>query len=168
LNNSSVPDHRASPDQSPNEYASRPAPGSDPSPHFADLLDRPLDQRRREYQYRFAQSLVFGLPVFALQFFGRSLGGVESNRWVAIFQALLAGWVVYVGAAGMLFESLVHLARRRYTADLLPSAAAVALYLLTLPRVTTGRPGWFHWAVLVIALWTGVRWYHFRCRPALL
>lgn len=89
---------------------------------------------------------------------------MESDRWVGIFQALLAGWVVYVGAAGMLFESLVWLGRRRFTGDLLPSATAVVLYLLTLPRLATGHPGWFHWAVLVIAIWTGLRWYIFS-RP---
>lgn len=130
-----------------------------PIPLLLDLLDRPPDQRRREYQYRFAQAVVFGLPVLALQRFGHSLGGQEAGRWVAILQGLLAGWVVYIGAAGMLFESMVWLFRRRFTADLLPAAAAVLLYLLTLVRIATARPPWFHWAVVVIVAWTGVRWW---------
>ena len=133
-------------------------------PTFTDLLHRPPDQRRREYQYRFAQSVVFGLPVLALQHFGHRLGGAEADRWVAILQALLAGWVMYVGGAGMLFESLVWLFRRRFTADLLPSAAAAALYLLTFYRLATGRPPGFHWSVLLIAAWTGLCWWRLSRR----
>ena len=139
------------------------APQLDPPPHalppFHQLLQRPPDQRRREYQYRFAQSVVFGLPVLALQRYGPSLGGPESGRWVAVLQALLAGWVIYVGAAGMLFEGLVWLVRRRFSADLAPAATAVGLYLLTLVRLATGRSPWFHWVVLIVAVWTGLCWW---------
>ena len=140
---------------------------------FHTLLHRPADQRRREYQYRFAQSVVFGLPVLALQWFGRSLGGAESGRWVATLQALLSGWVVYVGATGMLFEGLVWLGRRRLTADLLPASAVVALYVLTLARLAahalSSAPRafpstWFHAAVLLLMLWTGVRWWQYSRR----
>lgn len=133
-----------------------------------DLLARPPDQRRREYQYRFAQSVVFGLPVLALQFYGRSLGGPEADRWVALLQALLAGWVVYVGAAGMLFESLLLLARRRFAADLVPAVAAAGFYLVGLARSAPFlfnptplhpiRPT-FHWAVAVVVAWSGWRWW---------
>jgi cation transport ATPase len=141
---------------------------------FADLLHRPDDQRRREYQYRFAQATVFGLPVLGLQLFGRSLGGPESARWVAILQALLAGWVVYVGAAGMLFEGLVWLTRRKFTADLVPATAAATLYLASLIRVAgyaLGRGGefprcWFHWTVGLLIAWTGLRWWYFARRKA--
>ena len=64
----------------------------------------------REFQYRFAQATVFGLPVIALQICGPSLGGADAPRWVAILQILLCGWIVYVGAAGILFEGAILLA----------------------------------------------------------
>src|SRR5215470_17771342 len=80
---------------------------------IAVMLARPEWQRRMEYRYRFAQSFVFGLPVAGLQWFGHPLGGRESARWIGLFQALLAGWVVYAGAAGMLFEGIVWLGRRK-------------------------------------------------------
>lgn len=160
----------------PQEFpsTSHPLPTHDP---LVAQLDRPADQRAREYQYRFAQSAVFGLPVLLLQAFGRSLGGPESDRWVAVFQAVLAGWILYVGAAGMLFESLLWLARRRFTPDLLPSLAAAALYLAGVTRLASHviragiKPGSasdasgatfpplpFHWAVLLLIAWTGARW----------
>lgn len=134
------------------------------------LLNRPADQRKREFQYRFAQSAVFGLPVFALQLFGRSLGGAEADRWVSILQALLAGWVVYVAAAGMLFEGIVWLGRRKLTIDLIPAAAAVSLYVLSLVRTLYGIwlpsrsfPVLFHGAVLALLVWTGGRWCWLFC-----
>src|SRR3954466_3838186 len=97
-----LPADRAS---SPTVEHSRPAASSSSSSDsFETLLNRPREQRVREFKYRFAQSAVFGLPVLALQRFGPALGGAESPRWVGVLQLLLAGWVVYVGAAGMLFE----------------------------------------------------------------
>jgi len=147
------------------------APPILPADDFQSVLDRPADQRRREFQYRFAQSAVFGLPVVALQCYGRSLGGPESDRWIAILQALLAGWVVYVGAAGMLFEGVLLLSRPRLSPDLLPAVIAVALYLASLLRgvVHLVAPGggpfprlYFHWTVAVLTCWTGVRWWQLR------
>src|SRR5438874_11380501 len=82
----------------------------------SDLLDRPLAQRLREYKYRFSQSVVFGLPVIALQYWGRALGPADAERWVSLLQALLAAWVVYVNL-GMLAEGLMRL-RRRGTPEL--------------------------------------------------
>ena len=161
-------DSASIPHPPPTHSASAPPPHTT---HNPSVLDRPPTQRKLEYQYRFAQSAVFGLPVLALQFFGHSLGGAESHRWVAILQVVLAGWVVYVGAAGMLFEGLLTLLqRRRLTADLLPAAAAVALYLLTLLRLAAytiaAAPGpfpttGFHWTVLLLATWTGYRWWRY-------
>jgi hypothetical protein len=151
---------------------SPPTPQTDP-PAFTDLLHRPADQRRREYQYRFAQSAVFGLPVLALQFFGRSIGGPEADRWVAVLQLLLGGWVVYVGAVGMAFEGAVWLMRRRLSADLIPAAVAILLYLAALARLvafvlsSSAGPfprGWIHWAVTLLIVWTGVRWWQFARR----
>src|SRR4051812_19198715 len=80
--------------------AAAPLPSVPPALH--SVLDRPEAQRLQEFRYRFGQSVVFGLPVLALQWFGRSLGGAESDRWVALLQGLLAGWVVYVAATGVL------------------------------------------------------------------
>ena len=75
--------------------ATPPRPGVIPQPPVAaelhSVIDRPQAQRLQEFRYRFGQSVVFGLPVLALQWFGRSLGGAESERWVALLQALLAG-----------------------------------------------------------------------------
>ena len=137
-----------------------------PPSRLTELLARPDDQRLREYKYRFSQAVVFGLPVLALQLCGRALGGPEAERWVGILQALLAGWVVYVGAAGMLFEGLI-LLPRRVVADLIPALVAVLAYLFSLTSVVyvlfTGhlwyRPLLFHASVCVIAGWTGLQWY---------
>ncbi len=143
-----------------------------PATSLADLLVRDDDQRLREYRYRFSQAAVFGLPVFALQAWGRDLGGTESERWVGLLQALLAGWVTYIGAAGMLFEGLI-LLPRRVAADLIPAIVAVATYAFSVVSVLhvlfTGRlwyrPLLFHVAVFVVAAWTGLQWYR-RSRHA--
>src|SRR5688572_19887716 len=92
------------------------------------LLARPLDQRLREYKYRCAQSLVFGLPVVALQYIGTSLGGPEAPRFVAIIQMLLAGWVMYVGAAGMLVEGAILFEKGKFLWDLAVATCAIGLY----------------------------------------
>src|SRR5687767_3056847 len=79
-------------------------PADFPVDTLQSLLDRPVSERLRESKYRFAQSVVFGLPVLALQWFGYRLGGTEADRWIGLLQLLLAGWIMYVGAAGLLFE----------------------------------------------------------------
>jgi cation transport ATPase len=133
------------------------------------LLDRPLEQRVREFKYRFAQAMVFGLPVVALQLYGRSLGGSpqEAQRWVALLQALLAGWVTYVAAMGMLVEGVFLLgATRRIAIDLPASLLGVLMYLYsaiaTCGIFFTGHPLYgpmlFHWAVVLLAVWSGARW----------
>ena len=147
------------------------ADAASPSSRLADLLARPDEQRLREYKYRFSQAVVFGLPVLALDVWGRALGGPESDRWVGILQALLAGWVVYVGAAGMLFEGLI-LLPRRVMADLFPALLASAAYVFSVISVLhvlfTGhvwyRPLLFHLAVVIVALWTGIQWYRWSRR----
>jgi len=145
-----------------------------PSPSRLDeLLARPDDQRLREYKYRFSQAVVFGLPVLALEIWGRALGGPEADRWVGILQALLAGWVVYVGAAGMLFEGLI-LLPRRVMPDLFAAALAVAAYLFSLISVLHVlfaaqlwyRPLLFHVSVLIVAAWTGVQWFRWSRKRA--
>jgi cation transport ATPase len=128
------------------------------------LLDRPLSDRIREFKYRFAQAAVFGLPVLALQYLGPHLGGAESTRWIGLFQALLAGWVLYV-SSGVLFEGLIHLLHRnRPTLDLLVILLALPLYLASLATWIIGLTGRslfrpvFHWPVLLILAWAGLRW----------
>jgi hypothetical protein len=136
------------------------------TPHDLDsLLHRPFEQRVREYRYRFAQSMVFGLPVIALELWGRALGGAEAERWVMFIQLLLAGWVMYVGATGMLSENVLLLGRR-CSADLPVAAAALAIFLagaisfaavIASGHALLGR-GWFAGAVALVAVWTGLRW----------
>lgn len=136
-----------------------------------NLLARPDDQRLREFKYRFSQSVVFGIPVIALELWGRDLGGNDAERWVGILQALLAGWVVYVGAAGMLFEGFI-LLPRRVIADLIPALVAVLAYLVSVISVLhvlfTGQlwyePLLFHVSVIVVATWTGFQWYRWTRR----
>src|SRR5687768_14890732 len=139
-----------------------------PESRIQNLLSRPPEQRIREYKYRFGQSVVFGLPVIALQVYGRALGPADSERWVSLLQALLAGWVLYVNL-GMLFEGVLLLPARRVTGDLVVAVFAVALYAYSLISAAHGivttrllfRPLLFHVVVMVLAAWTGWRWW--RC-----
>jgi hypothetical protein len=132
---------------------------------IANLLHRPPEQRLREYKYRFSQSIVFGLPVIALQLYGRALGPTDSERWVSLLQALLAGWVLYVNL-GMLCEGILLLPTRRVTGDFVVSALAAAIYLYSLVSAAHGvvtsrllfRPLMFHVVVIGLAAWTGVAW----------
>jgi cation transport ATPase len=137
---------------------------------LGDLLSRPAAERAREYRYRFGQSVVFGLPVVALQLWGDKLGGREAVRWAGAFQALLAGWVIYVAAAGMLFEGILLLVRRRVTADVVCAAVALGIYLLSTVRLLhvlfgpSGARPVFHWVILILATWSAVRWWQFSRR----
>ena len=132
------------------------------------LMSRPPEQHVREFKYRFAQTVVFGLPVLALQFFGPSLGGApeESRRWIAVLQALLTGWVTYVAAAGMLAEGILLLGKR-FSLDPVVAAIAVGLYLVSLGSalgvLVRGQPLFdpmlFHVVVILLAVWCGWRWW---------
>jgi hypothetical protein len=141
------------------------SPPPAPAKSFALLLARPAEQRVREFKYRFAQSIVFGLPVIALQRYGRSLGWVEADRWVGVLQLLLAGWVMYVGVAGMLFEGLVTI-RRRVTLDFCVAVVAAGFYLFSagsLVRLVIGGTArhrtMFDVAVAIAIAWSGARWF---------
>jgi cation transport ATPase len=136
--------------------------------NLRNALARPKDQRLREFKYRFAQSVIFGLPVIALQYFGHSLGGTpqEADRWIAILQALLCSWIVYVAAAGMLFEGIVllpHVLR----VDFIIAVIVVLLWffslLSTLAIFVRAHPlDWprlFHWVVFILTAWCGLRWW---------
>jgi hypothetical protein len=139
---------------------------NNPQSTVNNLLVRPPEQRLREYKYRFGQSVVFGLPVIALQVYGRALGPADSERWVSLLQALLAGWVLYVNV-GMLFEGFLLLPARRVTGDFVVSIVAVALYGYNLVSAAHGivtsrllfRPLLFHVVIMVLAAWTGWRWW---------
>jgi cation transport ATPase len=137
--------------------------------NVADLLARPDEQRLREYKYRFSQSVVFGIPVIALQYFGQRLGPIDADRWVSLLQALLTGWIVYVNL-GMLFEGFL-LLRQRVTADLLVAGAALLIYVVSLVSALRGivvsrlwYPLAFHVCVLILAIWSGARWWQFARR----
>ena len=139
-------------------------PDPDPSSEINSVLNRPASERLREYKYRFAQSTVFGLPVIALQYLGPILGGPEAGRWVGMLQTLLAGWVMYVGAMGMLVEGIL---LWKLTADAIIAALAIGIYLICVAAVVhlfiTGR-GWlqpssFHWTVVIIMGWTATKWF---------
>ena len=140
---------------------------ADPTSLADGILRRPFDQRIREYKYRCAQSIVFGLPVLALQLVGDQIGGPESQRWVPLLQAVLTVWIVYVGSVGMLSEGLMLLcARRRVTADLVVALVSVGMTTLSLGSVVgvfvTGqvlfRPLLFHVTVIVLVAWNAAQW----------
>jgi cation transport ATPase len=136
-----------------------------PADNLAALLARPLEQRKREQQYRFAQSVVFGLPVIALQLWGNRLGPLDAQRWGSVMQMLLAGWVMYVNL-GMIFEGALFL-RRRLAADFLVATLALGVFLFSAVSVMhiffTGmlwyRPLLFWLEVTLLAAWTGFSWW---------
>jgi hypothetical protein len=130
------------------------------------MLARPAAERAREFKYRFAQSVVFGLPVLALHWLGPLLGGAEAPRWTGLLQTLLAGWATYVAAAGMVFEGALLLTRGRVTSDFVAGMLASTLYLVGVAgwvvRLIRGAastaPMPFHYGMTVLILWCGVRW----------
>ena len=136
-------------------------------PSVEQVLARPPGERVREFKYRFAQSLVFGLPVLALHWLGPTLGGAEAPRWTGLFQTLLAGWVMYVAAAGMIFEGALLLVRRKVvTPDAVVAAIAVTLYgvgvvawaMPLVPGAEARLPMPFHYSVILLIAWCGWRW----------
>ena len=138
-------------------------PDPEPSSQIRAVLNRPPSERLREYKYRFAQSTVFGLPVIALHYFGPSLGGPEAGRWVGMLQTLLASWVMYVGAMGMLVEGIL---LRKITADAIAALVAISFYLSSAFGVVylfvTMRPATipesFHLAIILTIAWAAIQW----------
>ena len=104
--------------------------------------------------------------VLALHWLGPTLGGPEAARWTGLFQALLAGWVIYIAAAGIIFEGALLLLRRRVTPDPAVAMIAVMLYgigvvgwVMLLLRGDASRvPMPFHHSVTLLAAWCGLRW----------
>jgi cation transport ATPase len=118
------------------------------------VLERPQDQRMREHKYRCAQSLVFGLPVIGLQYFGRQLGGPESARWVTIMQVVLTGWILFIAATGMLSEGVMLIvSRRKITADFVVALIAIALFAISLFGARK-----FHVVVILLVVWSAIQW----------
>jgi hypothetical protein len=139
-------------------------------PPIESPLTRPASERARDYKYRFAQCLIFGLPVLALQLFGLNLGGPESVKWVGLFQALLTGWVMYIGAFPILIEESMEIIisgrkSRPKSHGLLVALLSLMLYLigigtwvLVLVRGRPNMPAPFAIAVGALILWTGWKW----------
>jgi cation transport ATPase len=138
-------------------------------PDLQTVLNRPASERLREHKYRFAQCAVFGVPVVALQFLGPRLGGNDSARWTGLLQSLLCGWIVYLGAVGLITEGLLLVAQRQFKLDLLIGIAALLLYLMgaagwimTLRGRTALFPSAFSYCVVILVLWSAVQWLRLR------
>jgi hypothetical protein len=108
---------------------------------------------------------VFGLPVIGLQYFGNQLGGPESARWITIMQIVLSGWILFVGATGMLSEGFMLLvARRKITPDFVVALISVALFVFSCISAgvfffgSKSPPRFFHLVVILLAAWSGIRW----------
>jgi cation transport ATPase len=138
---------------------------------FRRLLSRSSTERCREFRYRFAQCAIFGLPVLGLQWIGPLLSARpdEASRWVPLLQAILTGWICYIGALPMGVEALI-LIRRRWSIDGLVAAVALLSYLYSLTLLVTAflHPGaiyrtfLFHAVVSLLATWNGLRWAWIR------
>ncbi|HEV8379442.1 MAG TPA: hypothetical protein VGP99_11380 [Tepidisphaeraceae bacterium] len=140
-------------------------------PNFESILNRPLSERIREHKYRFAQCMIFGLPVIALHYFGPRLGGPEAARWIGLLGALLAGWCLYIGALPLLSEGSMLLSLGKVKFDLVTSVAAFILYIV-------GVVGWifalrgraapmasaFSVEVIILIAWSGVQWLRLASR----
>ncbi len=136
------------------------APGDLPD-SIQELLGRPAAHRAREYKYRFAQTVVFGLPVVGLWVWGPVLDPMGYARWASILEALLTGWILYVNA-GMAIEGLM---LRRVTGDLVVSGVVAGMYGWGIVWMIVGMVGahgegmiWFLICAVALAVWTGVRW----------
>jgi hypothetical protein len=132
-----------------------------------ELLNRPVEHRAREYRYRFAQTVVFGLPVVGLWAWGPMLDPNGYGRWGTVLEALLTGWILYVNA-GMVIEGLM---LRRVTGDLVVSSLVVGMYgwgvVWMIGNLVSGAGSGailFLVCVVVLGGWTGVRWVLLRNR----
>ena len=142
------------------------APHETPPFSAHSLLDRPRADRVREFRYRFAQSAVFGAPVIALQFLGPALGGASAFLWIGLLQAILAGWILYIAATGLLIEgAAVLLMRRRFTADLVVAGFSTLLYLAglfayirTLLNLHHRLDFYFFLSTGLLIVWSLLRW----------
>jgi cation transport ATPase len=123
----------------------------------------------REHKYRFAQCVVFGIPVIALYFWGPKLGGSDSARWTGLLQSLLSGWIVYLGAVPLIAEGFLLIAHRQFKFELLVALGALLLYIIgvvgwamTLRGRAAPFPSAFSCSVVILVLWSGVQWLRLR------
>ena len=147
-----------------------PTPPNPPDPpSLQQLINRPKSERRREYRYRFAQTLVFGLPVIALAVWGPLLGPTDWQRWSTVLQALLTGWILYINL-GLLLEPIV--AKQHY-ADLAIIVTALVIYLWSIAGTahvlltgrSSNRSALYCICVAVLSIWNAVRWLQLK-RPS--
>jgi cation transport ATPase len=138
-------------------------------PDIQTVLDRPISERLREHKYRFAQCVVFGIPVIALHFLGPKLGGADAARWTGLLQSLLTGWIVYLGAIPLLAEGFLLIMHRQFKIDVLIGHCAVVLYIIgvagwimTVRGRTAFYPSAFSFCVIILVLWSGVQWLRLR------
>jgi cation transport ATPase len=118
-------------------------------------------ERLRQWKYRLTQSLVFGIPVFALHFAGPRLGGPEAARWIGLLESLLSGWVLYVGGLGMIGDALL---RRRWTIHAAVAIAAIVAYGMGIARLiallvdakTPGLSRGFVASTALIVAWSAI------------
>ena len=104
--------------------------------------------------------------MLALQWFGPRLGGAESERWIGILQALLCGWIVYVAAVGMTVGAVLEFAPP-LVGDLIVGMASILMCLWSMgaviPVFVTGHlayhPILFHLIVMLLLVWTAIRWF---------
>jgi hypothetical protein len=129
------------------------------------ILNRPLSERIREHKYRFAQCMVFGLPVLALYLFGPKLGGLESARWIGLLQSLLAGWCLYLAALPLLSESAMLFVMGKFRLELLIALVAAILYIVglvgwivTLRGRAAPMPSAFSIEIILLIAFSGVQW----------
>jgi len=134
-----------------------------------NLLSRPPADRLRESKYRFGQSIVFGLPVIALQLFADKLGPTDADRWSSLLQSLLAGWVLYVNLGPLAESALL----RRPTADGVVCGLGLSIYLFSLISaahgILTGRLWWrtfFDVMVALLGVWSAWRWMRLNVNAA--
>jgi cation transport ATPase len=138
-------------------------------PDLQTVLNRPASERLREHKYRFAQCIVFGIPVLALQFLGPRLGGGDSGRWTGLLQSLLGGWIVYIGAVPLIAEGFLLIAQRQFKIEMLVALGALVLYIIGLVgwiMTLRGRaapfPIAFSCSVVILVCWSGVQWLGLR------
>jgi hypothetical protein len=117
--------------------------------------------------------------VLALQLFGPSLGGPESSKWIGLFQALLAGWVMYIGALPILLEEAMDtMLRPRHQRSrslsmlvvllaLMFYVIGIATWVLILLRRSPIIPAPFAITVSIVILWCGWKSLRLSRRPQL-
>ena len=90
-----------------------------------------------------------GLPFWHYNGSARDLAAQKRLELIAIFQAILSGWILYVAAAGMLFGAWL---------DLIVACSRWSRSYFGLIFIAS-RPPTFHFVVILLLTYTGVRWW---------